>query len=530
MSIFDDPFILEGSYATSGLPLTYSTSDSNVLEIDSNGMLKPKSNGNVTVTIDQSGDSHFSAATSKTLSMKIIGTFPQTISFDSIEDQQIGVNLELNASASSNLGVSFSIVSGSNIASISNSTVTFSGTGDVTIRASQSGNDSYASAANVEHSFKVKRPLKLTLDAPGLKGANDVFKLNTIVLDGITNNPIDPSVAPTPAYSVISGGSLVTLNGNTVTCGTTSGNVTIRATASGDSFVTTTQDANFTIDASKSGQTIFFKQGEKGGLRDLPLSRKPIPIGLMAGTSATDANGNPLDVSFSIESDSNKVGKIYGTGKSAVLVLADSKVNSNDKFTGFGGAGYVELTIKAFRGQDANYHAAELSRTIRIKAPSKSAFFEARRLDDRYDAKKTEFINRLPAGISGEKAIALFDNDNHDSDGDGISNALERAFGGDSLNNDTRDTLPRPIKAKPSGQTDHEFITFVRYNSSYNTEGIQYIVETSYDLRTWDASEAVQHGSAVEMDGGMERVVYKSVQGRNDGHDQIFIRVRVKTR
>ena len=63
-------------------------------------------------------------------------------------------------------------------------------------------------------------------------------------------------------------------------------------------------------------------------------------------------------------------------------------------------------------------------------------------------------------GITGDKAIALFDSDNFDSDGDGISNALERAFGGDSLNNDSSDTLPKPIKSKPSGEEDHEFITF----------------------------------------------------------------------
>ena len=53
-------------------------------------------------------------------------------------------------------------------------------------------------------------------------------------------------------------------------------------------------------------------------------------------------------------------------------------------------------------------------------------------MDNRFDGNHSEFKNRLPAGISCEKATALFDNDNYDSDGDGVSNALERAFGGDS--------------------------------------------------------------------------------------------------
>ena len=202
---------------------------------------------------------------------------------------------------------------------------------------------------------------------------------------------------------------------------------------------------------------------------------------------------------------------MIGSGKNTVLVLADK--DATNKFSGFNGQDYIEITLRAYRDAGAGYHGSEEPGTIRIKGTFQILSLK-RRFDDRYDAKKTEFINRLPATITGEKAIALFDNDNHDSDGDGISNALERAFGGDSLNNDTRDTLPRPIKAKPSGQEDHEFITFLRYKADYNTEGIQYLVETSRDLRTWlptsNADGAEQHGSAVEMDGGMERVVYKT--------------------
>ena len=204
--------------------------------------------------------------------MKITGMRSQTITFEEIPSQQIGTNLELNASASSGLTVAFAIQSGSSIASISGSTVSFTGTGQVTIRATQGGDGTYSAAAHVDRTFPVKRPVKLSFDNPSTKGANDTFELNAIVLDGITNNPIDPAVAPTPTYSVISGGSLVTLNGKNVTCGTTSGNVSIRAVVSGGAFVTTSADANFTIDATKSGQTITFKQGEKGGLRDLPLS------------------------------------------------------------------------------------------------------------------------------------------------------------------------------------------------------------------------------------------------------------------
>ena len=138
-------------------------------------------------------------------------------------------------------------------------------------------------------------------------------------------------------------------------------------------------------------------------------------------------------------------------------------------------------------------------------APSKSAYFEARKSDDRYDAVMAKAKGRLPAGLADSKAEALFNSDNYDSDGDGISNALERAFGGDSLSNDSRNTLPRPIKSKPSAYSDHEFITFMMYQDAFNTEGIEYIIETSYDLRTWDASGATEHSSQ-NLEGGMQQV------------------------
>ncbi len=95
----------------------------------------------------------------------------------------------------------------------------------------------------------------------------------------------------------------------------------------------------------------------------------------MAFTDAKDGNNNPLPLSFSLIANPNKVAKISGTGRNALLILADGKASGAEKFSGFGGADYLEVKIKAFRASDSNYHAAELERTIRIKAPSKSAFF-----------------------------------------------------------------------------------------------------------------------------------------------------------
>ena len=99
MSIFDQPFVLEGSFATSGLDLVYTTNNASVMTIDSDGKLKPVGTGNVTVTVSQPGDTHFSAASARTLAMKIIGKRPQTLTFAEIGETFVNQPLELNATA-----------------------------------------------------------------------------------------------------------------------------------------------------------------------------------------------------------------------------------------------------------------------------------------------------------------------------------------------------------------------------------------------------------------------------------------------
>ncbi len=79
---------------------------------------------------------------------------PQTITFASPGDQSFSFTpLKLTASASSGLPVSFAIDSGP--ASVDGNTLTLTGTGSVTVRASQGGDASYAAAASVVRTFTV---------------------------------------------------------------------------------------------------------------------------------------------------------------------------------------------------------------------------------------------------------------------------------------------------------------------------------------------------------------------------------------
>ena len=157
MSIFDSPFNLDGSFSSSGLDLTYSTSNSSILSVQSDGRLKPVATGNVTVSISQPGDSHFSAAPTRTFSMKIVDKQTQVINFPPISDVLETDTVELNANSDSGLATTFTILSGSNIATLSGSNLSFSNIGTVSVRASQDGNAQYLAAVPVEQTFLVTR-------------------------------------------------------------------------------------------------------------------------------------------------------------------------------------------------------------------------------------------------------------------------------------------------------------------------------------------------------------------------------------
>ncbi len=138
---------------------------------------------------------------------------------------------------------------------------------------------------------------------------------------------------------------------------------------------------------------------------------------------------------------------------------------------------------------------------------------------------KTKAMNRMPAGVSGEKATALFDSDNYDSDGDGVSNLLERAFGGDSLGNDSRGASTSPCQ----NNDGKEYLSFTRYDSDYqSTMGVEYIVRKVPTVEP-GPHPVLNSGTAVDLGGGMERVVYRTTAATSAGTTQ-FIRVRVKAR
>jgi hypothetical protein len=370
-------------------------------------------------------------------------------------------------------------------------------------------------------------------------GTGESFKPKVTLKDGIKGHVIDRTkyTSLNLSFSVtnsVTGTTNASVSSGTVSTGSTAGSFTVTVSVTDTNsvaskrYVPKTDTITVTVDSSKDGQTIKVHDGGSGsfGLRDLPLSRKPVHIGKMFASSAG------LALTFTIANDSQKIAAIKGTGTDTVIVFNEMSANGgvDGKFKGFGNDEEVSFDIVASQAGNDNYHAAQsVTRTVKVKKPSKSVFFEERKADVRYEDVKTDALSRIQSkmGIGGEKALALFNSDNYDSDGDGVSNLLERAFGGDSLSNDAGDTLPKPIKKQSDGK---EYLTFTRYNSTYqNDMGLQYIVEKSTDLRTWTTSGVELVGSATDIGGGMERVVYRTTAATSAGTTQ-YIRVRVKAR
>src|SRR5690606_14305029 len=104
--------------------------------------------GTVTIRAEQTGDIDFEPAAPVEQSFEVAKGF-QTLSFDEIPDKTFGdPSFEPSATSSADLPVVFTVVSGP--ATIENNLISLTGAGDITIQASQPGNENYKAAELIE--------------------------------------------------------------------------------------------------------------------------------------------------------------------------------------------------------------------------------------------------------------------------------------------------------------------------------------------------------------------------------------------
>ena len=316
LSIDIGKFTLEeyGCYATSGLPLSYATSNAAVIAVDSaTGKLDPKGAGTATITLSQAGDSHFSAASSVTLSIAISEDRSQTIDFPALPDMNASSSAQtvtLGATASSGLAVTYTS-SDTSKATISGSTMTVAANalGTISITASQSGgtdpsnsNITYIAAESITQTFSVSKADQfITFDA--LPDRN--------ITDGTT---FSLSATASSSLSVTfesNDTNLLTISGTTATI-KDEGPVTITASQAGnDSYNPASKSRSFNL--FKKDQTITFAA--------------------ISDTNTTVSSITP------VASASSGLTVIYESNDTSIVSVSGSTLNIN-------GGGYVTVTAK----------------------------------------------------------------------------------------------------------------------------------------------------------------------------------------
>ena len=237
------PIALSAS-ATSGLGVTFSViSGPGTI---SGSSLTVTGVGTIQIAANQSGNGNYTAATQVMQSI-VVNQASQTISFTPPTTPVIyGVSpITLSATATSGLGVTFSVVSGPG--TISGSTLTVTGAGTIVIAANQAGNTNYTAAPQVTQSVVVNPPPSFTISSltvsviPGATSGNTAtitvtpsggFTGSVSLTAAITSSPTGAQDLPTLSFGStspvsITGASAVTATLTISTTAPTTGALTV---------------------------------------------------------------------------------------------------------------------------------------------------------------------------------------------------------------------------------------------------------------------------------------------------------------
>lgn len=303
----DAPFEVLAS-SSSGLPVSLSISSepAGIASIAGN-TISILGTGTVTITAKQEGDNNYQAAADVFTSF-VVNKAAQSINFASLPDRTYGdPPFELSATASSGLEVSFSIVSGP--ATLAGNTLTMTGTGTVTVRAAQAGNENYLAASTVDRSFNVASPEKLpqviTFAALPDKTYGDTpFELTATASSGL---PV--------SYVVVSGPA--TVDGAILTV-TGAGDITVEASQAGNDVYNAASPVTQSFAVAKAGQSIMF-----AAIEDKTYGDSPVVL------SATASSGLPVVFSLASGPATISGNTLTITGAGDVLVLASQAGNDN---------------------------------------------------------------------------------------------------------------------------------------------------------------------------------------------------------
>ncbi len=253
--------------------------------------------GEVTVKATQAGNGTYASATaSQTFT---VAKAAQSIAFDAIAGKFVGDTVMLEATASSGLEVSYTV---NGPATLSGTTLSFTGAGTVTVTAHQTGNDLWAAASDVVQEFAVSL-LEQTIDFPAIA---DQVATNTVTLTATATSGLDVTFAVTSGPA--------TLDGNTLAF-TGAGTVVVVASQSGGGNYAAAEDVTRTFEVALATQEITF-----GAIADQSITNT---VTLEAAASSG------LEVSYTVSGPATLSGtSLSFTGAGTVTVTAHQPGNA----------------------------------------------------------------------------------------------------------------------------------------------------------------------------------------------------------
>ena len=479
---YGDPAFAPGATASSGLAVTYSSSDPSVASV-SGEMIVINAAGSATITASQPGNNNYNAAAGQAQVLTVTKA-GQAITFDEPANVVFGdPDFDLTAVASSGLPVSFTS-SDESVVTIAGSTVHVTGAGSAIITASQEGNDNYLPASGVSRTITVEKaaqtisfdPFEVhtysdpdinpmatassglavsysssntdvavvtgglisivgagTAEITASQAGNDNYNAATDVMQVLTAQKADQSisfpvidpviygVAPfTPQAVSTSGLSVTYSSDNILVADIINGTVTIRgvgtatitASQSGDNNYNPAEDVQVTLTVGKAVLTITaddksrayleanpeltftctgFAYGEDLSVLDVTPAvsteaTESSPVGTYAITLAGGSDNNydfvlengiltvtkiQQTVTFTSWPEEllvTKTGELQATSSSGLPVLFESMDESRATVTGstLTGVSRGSVSIRAYQPGDNNYDAAEATVTVEI--------------------------------------------------------------------------------------------------------------------------------------------------------------------